>query len=223
MARIFIIEDDANLANMICDFMEGENHVIHTCGNGREGLDILRRSSYDIILLDCNLPELSGIDLCSSFRDEGGTTPVIMITARGELADKELGYKAGVDDYLTKPFAIKELSLKIAAVLKRCGVRSEETLRIRDIEFSPGSASIKRNGKEIFLYRSDAALLEFLIRHPNQVFSPEALLEHVYSTHASYTPEAVRSSIKRIRQSVDSDPDRSIIRTIHRVGYRLEP
>lgn len=223
MAKILIVEDDSNLANLIRDYLEAEHYVLDITHNGKEALDMLRRLPYDIVLLDCNLPGLSGLDVCKNHRSEGGAVPVLMMTAKGDLADKEQGYAAGVDDYLTKPFALKELSLRIGALLRRCRNLQEEVLTLRGFEFNPKSASVKRNGQEAFLYRSDAALLEFLLRHPNQVFSPEALLEHVYSSHSSYSADAIRSSIKRLRQTLDTDAQESIIRTIHRVGYRLEP
>jgi DNA-binding response OmpR family regulator len=223
VAKILLVEDDMGLSRMVRDWLTFEHHLVETADNGRDGLDKLAFYQYDLVILDWELPEMTGIEICKEFRSRGGTTPVLMLTGKGTINDKESGYDAGADDYLTKPFHMKELSMRLRALLRRGGATLQnDTLKFRDLELEPGSHRVTRQGKDLQLLPKEFALLEFLMRHPNQVFSAEALLSRVWASETDTTVDAVSTCIKRLRKKVDVESQTSVIKTVHGVGYKLE-
>jgi DNA-binding response OmpR family regulator len=223
VAKILLVEDDMGLSRMVRDWLTFEHHLVETADNGRDGLDKLQFYQYDLVILDWELPEMTGPEICKEFRSRGGTTPVLMLTGKGTINDKESGYDAGVDDYLTKPFHMKELSLRLKALLRRGGAGLQtDTLKFRDLELEPASHRVTRQGRDLALLPKEFALLEFLMRHPNQVFSAEALLSRVWASETDTTVDAVSTCIKRLRKKVDVDGQTSVIKTVHGVGYKLE-
>lgn len=211
------------LSRMVRDWLTFEHHLVETADNGRDGLDKLSFYQYDLVILDWELPEMTGIEICREFRSRGGTTPVLMLTGKGTINDKESGYDAGADDYLTKPFHMKELSLRLRALLRRGGASLQsDTLKFRELELEPGSHRVTRHGKDLQLLPKEFALLEFFMRHPNQVFSAEALLSRVWASETDTTVDAVSTCIKRLRKKVDLEGQTSVIKTVHGVGYKLE-
>lgn len=223
MAKILLVEDDMGLSRMVRDWLTFEHHLVETADNGRDGLDKLQFYQYDLVILDWELPEMTGIEICKEFRSRGGTTPVLMLTGKGTIGDKESGFEAGADDYLTKPFHMKELSMRLKALLRRGGTALQgDTLKFRDLVLEPTSHRVTRDGKDLQLLPKEFALLEFLMRHPNQVFSAEALLSRVWASESDTTVDAVSTCIKRLRKKVDMDGQSSVIKTVHGVGYKLE-
>jgi DNA-binding response OmpR family regulator len=223
VAKILLVEDDMGLSRMVRDWLTFEHHLVETADNGRDGLDKLQFYQYDLVILDWELPEMTGPEICKEFRSRGGTTPVLMLTGKGTINDKESGYDAGVDDYLTKPFHMKELSLRLKALLRRGGAGLQtDTLKFRDLELEPASHRVTRQGRDLALLPKEFALLEFLMRHPNQVFSAEALLSRVWASETDTTVDAVSTCIKRLRKKVDVEGQTSVIKTVHGVGYKLE-
>jgi DNA-binding response OmpR family regulator len=223
VAKILLVEDDMGLSRMVRDWLTFEHHLVETADNGRDGLDKLQFYQYDLVILDWELPEMTGIEICKEFRSRGGTTPVLMLTGKGTIGDKESGYDAGADDYLTKPFHMKELSLRLKALLRRGGTALQsDKLKFRDLELEPASHRVTREGKDLQLLPKEFALLEFFMRHPNQVFSAEALLSRVWASETDTTVDAVSTCIKRLRKKIDLDGQTSIIKTVHGVGYKLE-
>lgn len=211
------------LSRMVRDWLTFEHHLVETADNGRDGLDKLAFYQYDLVILDWELPEMTGIEICREFRSRGGTTPVLMLTGKGTINDKESGYEAGADDYLTKPFHMKELSLRLRALLRRGGATLQaDQLKFRDLMLEPASHRVTREGKDLGLLPKEFALLEFFMRHPNQVFSAEALLSRVWASETDTTVDAVSTCIKRLRKKVDVDGQTSVIKTVHGVGYKLE-
>lgn len=223
MAKILLVEDDMGLSRMVRDWLTFEHHLVETADNGRDGLDKLQFYQYDLVILDWELPEISGIELCKEFRSRGGSTPVLMLTGKGTIGDKESGFEAGADDYLTKPFHMKELSMRLRALLRRSSSSLQsDTLKFRDLTLEPSSHRLTRDGKDLQLLPKEFALLEFLMRHPNQVFSAEALLSRVWASETDTTVDAVSTCIKRLRKKVDVEGKSSVIKTVHGVGYKLE-
>ncbi len=217
-----IIEDDAGLSKMVRDWLTFEHHMVETAVTGCAGLEKLQFYQYDVVILDWELPEISGIDICKQFRLQGGTAPVLMLTGKGNISDKETGFDAGADDYLTKPFHMKELSVRVRALLRRVSGFSGDELKYRDLCLEPSCHRVSRNGRDLQLLPKEFALLEFFLRHPNQVFSAEALLSRVWSSETDATVDAVSTCIKRLRKKVDIEGAPSVIRTVHGVGYKLE-
>lgn len=221
MAKILLVEDDKDLAVMVVEWLTHEHHSVESAYDGRDGLEKVSIGEYDIIVLDWQLPLMSGLDICKRFREQGGSTPIIMLTGKGTVSEKETGLDSGADDYLTKPFNMKELSARIRALLRRSSKLVSNILQVGDLVVDPGKYKVTKSGVEINLLPREFALLEFLMRHPDEVFSGEALLQRVWQSDSEATSEAIRTCIKRLRQKLDGDDDNSIIQTIPRVGYRL--
>jgi len=221
MAKILLIEDDEDLAQMVVEWLSFEHHSIELVYDGREGLDRLRLCQYDVVIIDWGLPQLAGPDICKAFRAEGGITPIIMLTGKGSVAEKEAGLDSGADDYLTKPFNMKELSARLRALLRRVSNTSSNILVVGDLTVDPAKYKVTKGGVEVQLLPREFALLEFLMRHPDEVFSGDALLQRVWHSESEATSEAIRTCVKRLRQKIDKDDDSSVIQTIPRVGYKL--
>jgi DNA-binding response OmpR family regulator len=224
MAKIFLIEDDPEISSNVQDWLQScENHIVDVSGDGKDGLEQLRFYNYDLIILDWDLPNLNGLELCTTFRGRGGNTPILFLTGKRELINKEAGFDAGADDYLTKPFSVRELAARVRALLRRPPmVGTAGVLTCRHVSMDPNSAHVSSNGAEVKLNAKEYALLEFLLRHPGQLFNADALLDRVWSTDSNATTEAITTTVKRLRKKLDIDGHKSIITTVHGLGYRLE-
>jgi DNA-binding response OmpR family regulator len=221
VAKVLVVEDDLGLCRMVKDWLTFEHHMVETANTGDEGLEKLQFYQYDVVVLDWELPEMTGIDICKQFRSKGGTTPILMLTGKGTIVDKETGFDAGADDYLTKPFHMKELSARLKALLRRAGPFTTDSLKFRDLMLEPDNHRATREGTDLALLPKEFALLEFLMRHPNQVFSAEALLSRVWSSESDATIDAVSTCIKRLRKKIDVEGQASVVKTVHGVGYKL--
>lgn len=225
MAKIFLVEDDPDICVNVKDWLQNcESHIVEVVGNGQDGLDQLKFYNFDLIILDWDLPDLSGLDLCDKFRSGGGNTPILFLTGKRELIHKEAGFDAGADDYLTKPFQMRELAARVRALLRRPpSVLKGGALQCRHLRLDPSSASVTCNGEEIKLNNKEYLLLEFLLRHVGQVFTADALLDRVWQNSSDSTAEAITTTIKRLRKKIDLPGQPSMITTLHRLGYRLDP
>ncbi len=222
MSKILIVEDDTNMVRHIKKWLESEHYSVEEAESGPAGLDLMRAYNYDVIILDVNLPRLNGFEVCKQYRTAGGQSPILMLTGRTEMADKEAGFTSGVDDFLTKPFHMKELSLRIAALLKRARNINEVVLQVGPLRLDPKAHSVKRNGEEIQLQRMEFQLLEFFMRHKGQTFSPEAILSAVWSAESETSTESLRTTIRKLRQKIDPKGSPSFISNVHGVGYKLD-
>jgi two-component system response regulator RegX3 len=221
MTKILVVEDQKNFRDLVNDWLESEGFTVDCADTGPAALLHLKQSVYDLIVLDLNLPGLSGIDVCRTFRQRGGSTPIIMLTVNQTIDDKELGFDAGADDYLTKPFHMRELSARIKAVLKRVGEPQDALLSAGPITLNAEEHIVTSHGETVKLLPKEFALLEFLMRHPNQVFNSDALMQRVWPSSSTASPDTVRSHITRLRQKLRVDDD-SLIVTVHAVGYKLQ-
>jgi len=224
MSKILLIDDDRYLCGLVRDFLLGERHEIEMVHEGLAASDLLRVASFDLVVLDWELPGKTGPEILKDFRAHGGQTPVIMLTGKNMLQDKELGFDLGADDYVTKPFAIKELSIRIKAILRRPQQMINEFLTAGDVQLDPNKHQLTKRGESVHLQPRDFALLEFLMKHPNNVFAADVLLARVWESDSEASPEALRTAIKRIRKKLDdenADENSSIIQTIPRVGYKI--
>ena len=223
MAKILLVEDDQDLARMVSDGLTAEHHSVVSIHDGLDGLDMLKRSIYDVVILDWQLPGMEGVEILRKFRNGGGNTPVIMLTGRAGINEKEQGFNVGADDYLTKPFDIRELAARIRSLLRRPTGKASDTLKASKLELDPIKHTVISEGKQIHISPRDFTLLEFFMRHPGEVFSVDALLSRVWNYDDDATPEALRSAIRRLRIALDAgkEPDESCIENIIRVGYRL--
>ncbi|HEY9720267.1 MAG TPA: response regulator transcription factor [Trichormus sp.] len=219
MAKILVVEDQQHFVDLINDWLSAEGYLVDCASTGSDALRLLKQCEYDLIVLDVNLPAVSGLDVCRAFRHRGGTTPIIMLTVNQTIDDKEFGFDAGADDYLTKPFHVRELSARVKALLKRGGMPQQgSVLRAGTIEVNPQEHKVTKDGVTIDLMPKEFALLEFLMKHPNQVFNADTLVQRVWPSSSQATPETIRSHITRIRQKLSDD---SLIVTVHGLGYKL--
>lgn len=222
MAKILIIEDDSSLLTMIADTLGDENFVVETTENGLEGKELLLRFDYDAVILDWGLPEASGIEIVKELRAKNKTTPVLMLTGKDHIDQKVEGFESGVDDYLTKPFHMKELLSRLKSLLRRTAGSASDLLSFRYVTIDVANFKVTSKGKQVTLRSREFALLEYLMRHPGQVFSADALLNSVWTSDSSVGPETVRQCIKRIRKAIDAEDESSILENIYGVGYRLK-
>jgi DNA-binding response OmpR family regulator len=223
MAKILLVEDEHDLAQLISGWLQQrEHHLVETLDNGTEAYTTIQANKYDVIILDIMLPGMNGLEICKQYRKSRGMTPILMVTAKNTIEDKECGLDAGADDYITKPFALKELAARVRALLRRGPSMPSNQLHIRDVVIDPVDYTVTKSGEQIHLLPQEFRLLEFLARHPNQVFSAEDLLASVWESDTPAMLDTVRGHIKRIRKKLDSADQQSIITNVYGVGYKLE-
>jgi two-component system, OmpR family, response regulator len=222
MAKILLVEDDLVNAGLVRDYLKHEQHTVDEAHDVSEAKGYLTSYQYDLLVLDWLLPDGTGIEVLQQYRESGGLAPVIMLTGKGQLSDKEAGLDAGADDYLTKPFEVRELSARIRALLRRNPLAQSNLLRCGNITLDVKKARLTRDDEEIKLLPTEYALLEFLMRNQERVFSPGALLLHVWKSDSDATENGVRTYVARLRQKIDTEGNPSLIKTVHGLGYKLE-
>ncbi len=223
MAKILVVDDNIELSDNICKWLEMEKHIVDRCNDGADGLAHLRTYEYDVVILDWQMPKMSGIEVLKAFRGLGGVTPVLMLTGMRTIDDKEQGLDAGADDYLTKPFEMREVSARVRALLRRAASAPSDMLKIGDIVLEREARQVTKNGVALRLMPKDFAILDLLMSHPKKVFSAEILIERIWSSDTDASPDVVRKHINRIRTQIDTPGSTSLIRTVHGVGYAFEP
>jgi DNA-binding response OmpR family regulator len=222
VAKILIVEDDVALAAVAKKWLESSRHSIEQADNGPDALALLKHYEFDVVILDIGLPGINGIQVLKEFRSYGGKVPILVLTANDTIVDKEIGFAAGADDYLTKPFDLRELSLRVEALLRRPPELKSQTLSCGNITLDTSSGKVHKNGVELTLLPTEHALLEFFLRFPNHVFSIDDLLNHVWKSDSVATSNGVRTYIARLRKKIDDEDKPSMLATVHGLGYRLE-
>ncbi len=221
MSKILVVEDDKSLGQMVCRWMRSQQHVVDLVENGDEALELLRAYAYDLVVLDITLPGKDGFSICHEYRASGGHAPVLMLTGKQAIADKEQGLDAGADDYLTKPFDIRELGARVRALLRRRGSIAPQCLMLGDLELDLRGVCVRKRGVKLELASKEFALLEFFMRNPNQVFAADVLLDRVWKASSDSTVASVRVYINRLRSQLGKSPGCPYIETLHGVGYKL--
>jgi DNA-binding response OmpR family regulator len=224
VAKILLVEDDQDLAFTIADFLTRENHTVDAVHDGLDGREMLKFGAFDLLVLDWDLPHLTGVEIMNEYRNAGGSAPIIMLTGRDKIEDKESGFDIGADDYLTKPFQLRELAARIKSLLRRPAALVSNVLTVRDISLDTEKHRATRAGVDIKLTPKDFALLEFLMRHPDELFSSETILARVWRTEEETSNDALRVAIRRLRKALGEGEDakESIIENVSRMGYRLK-
>ena len=223
MSRILIVDDEPEIVRGLEDNLRFEGYQTATATDGREALVVAAREAPDLILLDIMMPGLSGWDVCRELRGRGIDVPIIMLTARGEEGDRVRGLELGADDYITKPFSLRELLARVRAVLRRPGPRHKVE------EFAFGDARVRlrgrqafRAGREVGLTRKEFDLLVYLLEHRGEVVTRERLLDEVWGYERFPTTRTVDTHILRLRRKFEADPDRpALILTVHGQGYKF--
>ncbi len=222
MTRILLVDDDEDHVVLLSACLQAESYIIVEATSGSQGKEWLLSSLFDLIILDWTMPDLSGVELCRIFRSRGGTTPILFLTGKTEIVDKETGFDAGGDDYLTKPFDVRELLVRLKALLRRPQFIQGEVLRAKKIELDTLKRVVAVDGEEIDLTPKEFNLLEVFMRHPNQVMTQDRLLDLVWANDTDKSIEVVRQSIARLRHAIGDNKQNRLIRTVHSIGYRLE-
>jgi DNA-binding response OmpR family regulator len=219
--RILIIEDNRDIAENIADYLEPLGHELDFAADGITGLHLAVTRRFDVIVLDLNLPGIDGITLCRKLRSDARVmTPVLMLTARDQLDDKLEGFRAGTDDYLVKPFSVKELDVRLQALAKRTRGSSSQLLQVGELAYNPDTLQTSRAGQAIELNPIQRKLLEFLLLNSHRVVAREEL-EHLIWGDALPEKDVLRTHIYGLRNAIDKGFDSKLLHTVHGSGYRL--
>ena len=224
MSTILVIEDDPKMQAGLRDNLEFEGYTVRTEGDGTAGLKLWMDNAFDCVILDVMLPCLSGFDILRKAREKGIATPVIMLTAKGEEIDRVLGLVLGADDYVTKPFSLRELLARIKAILRRSegGGAAGSHVKLGDFEADTGSYNATKNGDAVAMTPKEFEVLKFLWEHRNRTVSRDQLLTNVWGYDESVSTRTVDNFILKLRQKIEEDPaDPRHIVTIHGTGYKL--
>lgn len=225
MYRLLILEDDVNMRLGLKDNLVYEGYEVVLAEDGQEGWELLQKSDYDLVVLDVMMPRMSGFDVCRKMRENGIKTPVIMLTARGEEIDKVLGLELGADDYMTKPFSLRELVARIKAVLRRTDNPDEaltEPIEVGYLRIDPKNYTATCRGESVSLSHKEFEIIKLFWDHRGQTVSREQLLNKVWGYSEFPTTRTVDNFILKLRKKVEEDPahPRHIL-TVHGIGYKL--
>jgi len=221
--KLLVIEDEHKIANSIKQGLIQEKFIVDVAYDGEEGLDLATSEKYDVIILDRMLPKLSGDNVLKNIREQNIHTPVLMLTAKGQIQDKVEMLNTGADDYLTKPFAFSELTARIKAL----GRRPQKTLKnefvIKNLSLNTQTYEVKRNGIQINLSSKEFSLLEYLMRNPNKIIKKEDIIMQVWSYEADVLPNSVEVYIKHLRDKIDKPFKNGpkLIHTVRGFGYKI--
>ncbi len=215
--RILVVEDEHKIANSIKKGLEQELYAVDVVYDGEEGYDLASSEDYDLIILDLMLPKLDGVSICKKLRKESIHTPILILTAKGQINDKVEGLDAGADDYLTKPFSFEELLARLRALIRRPQKTNGEKLIVNDLSLDTKTYEVKRKESLIPLSNKEYSLLEYLMRHPNQILSKDQIISHVWNYEADILPNTVEVYIGYLRNKIGKD----LIKTLRGFGYKI--
>ena len=221
MANILLVEDDVDLANTVFDYLTYEKHTVLIINHGQKAREQLQSFHYDLIVLDWMLPGATGLEICREYRNAGGSSPILMLTGRVSVTEKETGLDSGADDYLTKPFNLRELGARVKGLLRRpAEVRTSETLTLGSLSLDTATYRASLNGQTADLSPDEFQLLASLMRRPKEAFSGDSLLKRVWSHDSTATEETVNRTVQELKKKID--PDGQFLRYVQGTGYILD-
>ena len=227
MTRILIVEDEEAMRNGLKDNLEFEGYEIETAEDGKIGLSKINNNKYDLIVMDVMMPNLSGFEVCKKMRSAGNKTPVILLTARGEEIDKILGLELGADDYITKPFSVRELIARIKAILRRTENNTNNDsnnvlLNLGRLKLDFTNYAAYENESEVSMTHREFELIKYLYERRNQTVSRDDLLKNIWDQNVFTTTRTIDNFIVKLRQKMEEDPNHpKIILTVHGIGYKM--
>jgi two-component system OmpR family response regulator len=222
--RVLIIEDDPEAARFLVKGLKESGHVVDHADNGKDGLFLAQSEKHDVMVIDRMLPEMNGLAIIETLRKEGRKTPVLILSALGEVDERVRGLRAGGDDYLTKPFAFAELLARVEALGRRGDAEAAKTiLLVDDLKMDLLARAVERGGREIELQPREFRLLEYLMRHSGHVVTRTMLLENVWDYHFDPQTNVIDVHISRLRQKIDKGFARPLLHTVRGAGYSLHP
>ena len=226
--RILVVEDDRDIAHLLKIHLADIAFEVDVVDNGQDGLNRAGNHQYDLVILDLMLPKMDGLEVCRSLRNQSVHVPVLMLTARSSELDRVLGLELGADDYLTKPFSVKELQARVKAILRRIDLAREgqakdnETIAVKQLLIDVSRRRVSVDGKDVDLTAKEFDLLLHFARHPGRVYSRTQLLDSVWGYGHDGYEHTVNSHINRLRKKIEKDPQQSeYIQTVWGVGYRF--
>jgi len=221
VAKILLVEDDPAISGNVVDLLESERFAVELVANGKDAIAILEFNTFDLLILDWQLPGMSGPEICRTLRARQDGTPVIMLTGRGTIADKEEGFRVGVDDYLAKPFDLRELRMRVKALLRR--KKNDylgEKLTYQNLSLDLETRTAYSGDEEIALLPKEFALLELFMRSPTRVFTAEQIINAVWKADEVGSEGALRQCLVRLRKKINKE-GRHLIHSIYGVGYKF--
>jgi DNA-binding response OmpR family regulator len=225
--QILVVEDDLDINKLIAMNLKDLNHDVDTCDNGRRGLEMANSGQYDLMVLDLMLPEMDGLEICRNLRAANVLTPILMLTARDSEADRVVGLEMGADDYLTKPFSVRELQARVKAMLRRMDMLNKnepqsDEIVVDNLVINVGRRKVVLSDQEVELTSTEFDLLIYMARQPGMVFSRAQLLDNVWGYQHSGYEHTVNSHINRLRNKLEQDPSKpEYILTVWGVGYKF--
>ena len=221
--RILLVDDEEELAQPLQRILTNQGYVVDSANSGDRGWELSQTGDYDLLILDWMMPEKSGVEICSELRLKGDNTPVLILTAKDTLDDRVMGLDSGADDYLVKPFELRELLARVRALLRRIPITSEPNrLSYGDLELDRDNQVVYREQVAIALTEREYQLLEYFMFHPNQLLSHEQISQHLWKEGEDVpTSNALAAQIKLLRRKIDRDRPISLINTVYGKGYRF--
>jgi len=219
--RLLVIEDEQKVASFLKRGLEEAGHVVDVAHTGADGEYLASVNPYEVLVIDCMLPDKDGRLVCRELRAAGNSTPVLLLTARDTTADRILGFDSGADQYFTKPFDFSELLARIRALGRHAQPVPLRPLAVADLEIDPASRRVTRRGREIPLTTKEYVLLELLVRRAGQVITRTEIIQHVWDMHHDPTTNTVDVLVKHLRDKVDRNFEPKLIRTVRGVGYTV--
>lgn len=220
--KLLVVEDDKAISEALKEGLEDESYAVDVAYDGDEGYRAASADEYDLIILDVMMPEMNGYEVCKKLRSEGNSTPILMLTAKGEGRDVIEGLDTGADDYLAKPFSFDVLLARIRALLRRPSEKIAEVLQVGDLTLNPATKKVERASKPIQLTSKEYAVLEYLMRNAGIVQSKETIINHVWDFDADVLPNNVELFVMFLRRKIDKPFGKPLIHTVSGFGYKIE-
>lgn len=221
--KVLVVEDNLELNDLLCDTLTSHGYAVTAVLNAEDGLDLLSREDFRLILLDWELPGKSGLDLCATVRAQGLDSSILFLTGRSDINDKVAGLDTGGDDYLTKPFEMREVLARVRTLLSRPNALARTVISIAGVQLDKENNTVSVNGKPVKLTPQEYSILNLLMTHPARVYSADEILDKAWKTDAEGSNQAVRSAIMRLRSKIVSDDDTEVIISVKGVGYKFGP
>jgi DNA-binding response OmpR family regulator len=222
--RVLVVEDEHRIANTIKKGLEQERFAVDIAYDGTEGYDLASTEDYNVVILDLMLPGLDGITICQKLRKENNHTPILILTAKGQIEDKVKGLDTGADDYLTKPFSFEELLARVRAIGRRSGKVETDVLKVGDLTLDSKQFKVMRDNHEIHLSSKEFSLLEYLMKNQNKILTKSQIISHVWNYDSDILPNTIEVYIRNLRNKVDLPFKNSkpLIHTVRGFGYKIE-
>jgi DNA-binding response OmpR family regulator len=220
--KILLVEDDDRIAKALAEILTDKDYIVDIASDGQVGWEFVKSFPYNLIVLDLMLPRLDGLTLCRKLRQEGYSTPILLLTAKDTITDKVIGLDAGADDYVVKPFDLQELMARIRALLRR-GIILPPVFEWENLRLDPSSCEVTYNRQPVYLTRKEYKILELFLRHSHQVLNRDEILKYIWSSEEPPGEETIKVHIRSLRQKLKSaGATFDFIETVYGLGYRLK-